>query len=125
MATKPNDALPQGSLDLLVLQTLAGGKRHGYQIARHIQATSGDVLRVEEGSLYPALHRMERRGWIAAEWGLSESNRKAKYYGLTRAGRSQLKTEVASWRATVEAIGAVIDAGAVAPFTSPQPVRGG
>ena len=82
----PQAPLPQGSLDLLVLQTLEGGKRHGYQIARHIQATSDDALRVEEGSLYPALHRMERRGWIAAEWGTSESNRRAKYYGLTPLG---------------------------------------
>ncbi|MEO0531405.1 MAG: PadR family transcriptional regulator [Planctomycetota bacterium] len=115
MAKTTDNALPQGSLDLLVLQTLEGGKRHGYQIARHIQATSDDALRVEEGSLYPALHRMERRGWIAAEWGTSESNRRAKYYGLTRSGRSQLKTEVASWRAMVEAIGKVVDAGAVTP----------
>ncbi|TWT95946.1 lineage-specific thermal regulator protein [Botrimarina colliarenosi] len=111
----PQAPLPQGSLDLLVLQTLDGGKKHGYQIARHIQLTSGDVLRVEEGSLYPALHRMERRGWIAAEWGVSDANRRAKYYGLTRTGRAQLKTEVASWRAMVEAIGAVIDAGKVTP----------
>lgn len=119
MASSNDQALQQGSLDLLVLQTLAGGKRHGYQIARHIQATSDDALRVEEGSLYPALHRMERRGWIAAEWGLSESNRKAKYYGLTRSGRSQLKTEVASWREMVEAIGKVVDAGAVTPRLTP------
>jgi len=115
MAASSDNSLPQGSLDLLVLQSLAGGKRHGYQVAKHIQSTSGDVLRVEEGSLYPALHRMERRGWIASEWGLSESNRRAKYYGLTRSGRAQLKVEVASWRAMAEAIGKVIDAGAVTP----------
>ena len=120
MAARPDPPLPQGSLDLLVLQSLEGGKRHGYQIARHIQSTSGDVLRVEEGSLYPALHRMERRGWIAAEWGLSDANRRAKYYGLTRTGRTQLKTEIAGWREMVEAIGKVIDAGKVTPRITPQ-----
>lgn len=104
-------ALPQGSLDLLVLQTLDGGQKHGYQIARHIHATSGEVLRVEEGSLYPALHRLERRGWVEAEWGLSEANRRAKYYRLTRSGRAQLKVEVALWREMAEAIGRVVDAG--------------
>lgn len=101
--------LPQGSLDLLVLQTLSGGAKHGYAVARHILAASDEFLRVEEGSLYPALHRMERRGWIAAEWGVSESNRRAKYYALTPSGRRQLKREVAEWRAMVEAIGKVLD----------------
>ncbi len=115
MAAKTDPNLPQGSLDLLILQALEGGSKHGYQIARHILAASDDVLRVEEGSLYPALHRLERRQWIAAEWGLSESNRRAKYYQLTRSGRSQLKTEVATWREMVEAIGKVIDAGPVTP----------
>lgn len=115
MPSKNENALPQGSLDLLVLQALDGGQKHGYQIARHIQLASDDALRVEEGSLYPALHRMERRGWIAAEWGLSESNRRAKYYQLTRSGRGQLKTEIASWREMVTAIGKVIEAGKVTP----------
>lgn len=101
--------LPQGSLDLLVLQTLSGGAKHGYAVARHIQAASDEFLKVEEGSLYPALHRMERRGWIAAEWGVSESNRRAKYYALTPTGRRQLKREVAEWRAMVKAIGKVLD----------------
>ncbi|MEN0110695.1 MAG: PadR family transcriptional regulator [Planctomycetota bacterium] len=116
-AARPADAgkrsdLPQGSLDLLVLQALDGGQKHGYQIARHIHSASDEALRVEEGSLYPALHRMERRGWIEAEWGVSESNRRAKYYRLTRSGRDQLQTEVDGWREMVIAIGKVIDAGA-------------
>ena len=115
MSANSPPALPSGSLDLLILQTLQRGEQHGYQIAKHIQTTSGDVLRVEEGSLYPALHRLERRGWIAAEWGLSDTNRRAKYYRLTRSGRSQLKTEVAEWRETVAAIGKVLDAGPVTP----------
>ena len=107
--TGSEGALPQGSLDLLILKTLSGGPKHGYAVARHIQQASEDFLRVEEGSLYPCLHRMERRGWIAAEWGVSESNRRAKYYQLTRAGRSQLKVEVAAWREMVTAIGKVLD----------------
>lgn len=115
MAAKSDANLPQGSLDLLVLQALDGGPKHGYQIARHILTASDDALRVEEGSLYPALHRMERRGWIAAEWGVSESNRRAKYYQLTRSGRTQLKVEVASWREMAEAIGKVIEAGKITP----------
>ncbi len=113
--TKPENTLPQGSLDLLVLQALDGGSKHGYAIARHILAASDDALRVEEGSLYPALHRMERRGWIAAEWGVSDANRRAKYYTLTRGGRSQLKAEVASWQAMTAAIGKVIDTGKSTP----------
>jgi transcriptional regulator len=112
--------LPQGSLDLLVMQTLDRGKQHGYQIARHIQTTSGDVLRVEEGSLYPALHRLERRGWVTAEWGQSEANRRAKYYRLTTAGRKQLRVEVATWRAMAEAIGKVIDVGPAHPRVLPE-----
>ncbi|QDT68276.1 lineage-specific thermal regulator protein [Planctomycetes bacterium MalM25] len=121
MAAKSDANLPQGSLDLLVLQALDGGPKHGYQIARHILSASDDALRVEEGSLYPALHRMERRGWIAAEWGVSESNRRAKYYRLTRSGRSQLKVEVASWREMAEAIGKVIEAGKITPRSLPLP----
>ena len=110
MATNSDNSLPQGSLDLLVLQSLAGGKRHGYQIAKHIQSTSGDVLRVEEGSLYPALHRMERRGWIASEWGLSESNRRAKYYALAPAGRAALTQETAQWHRIASVMGRVLAA---------------
>ncbi len=109
MAKKNENALPQGSLDLLILKTLSAGQKHGYAIARHIQLLSDEVLTIEEGSLYPALHRMEKRGWIAAEWGLSDANRKAKYYALTRKGRSQLKLEIASWQKMVEAIGKVVN----------------
>lgn len=100
--------LPQGSLDLLILKALSGGAKHGYAVARHLLTSSDDFLRVEEGSLYPALHRMERRGWIAAEWGLSESNRRAKFYTLTKTGKSQLKVEVAAWREMATAIGKVL-----------------
>src|SRR5215207_451573 len=87
----------QGTLDMLVLQTLGPGPMHGYGIARRIQLVSEDLLRIEEGSLYPALYRMEGRGWIRAEWGASENNRRAKYYRLTRAGRRRLAAEVSNW----------------------------
>ena len=100
--------LVQGTLDMLILKTLSGGAMHGYAIARRIQQASDDFLKVEEGSLYPALHRMERRGWIEANWGLSEANRKAKYYGLTASGRAQLKVAAKSWARIVEAIGGVM-----------------
>jgi PadR family transcriptional regulator, regulatory protein PadR len=100
--------LMQGTLDLLVLRTLRSGSKHGYAIARHIQETSNGFLQVEEGSLYPALHRMERRGWIEAEWGLSETKRKAKYYELTAAGREQLKVKSRSWQSLVRAIAGVL-----------------
>lgn len=86
-------ALLQGTLDFIVLKTLSWGPMHGYGIARWIQQVSDDVLRVEEGSLYPALYRMENRGWVKAEWGLSENNRRAKYYRLTAAGRRQLVSQ--------------------------------
>ncbi|HEU4630286.1 MAG TPA: PadR family transcriptional regulator [Gemmatimonadaceae bacterium] len=89
--------LLQGTLDVLILKTLSWGPRHGYAIARWIEQVTDDVLRVEEGSLYPALHRMEKRGWIAAEWGLSENNRRAKYYRLTTQGRAQLRAELSAW----------------------------
>lgn len=101
--------LVQGTLDMLVLKALEEEALHGYAIARRIQQSSNDYLRVEEGSLYPALHRMERRGWIEAEWGLSEANRKAKYYRLSPAGRVQLKTEIAKWSRLVEAIWGVLN----------------
>jgi PadR family transcriptional regulator, regulatory protein PadR len=99
----------QGTLDMLILKTLARGPMHGYAIARRIQQASADFLRIEEGSLYPALHRMERRGWIEAEWGLSETNRKAKYYCLTATGRAQLQADVRAWKRFVEAIAGVLD----------------
>ena len=90
-------ALMQGTLDMLILKTLTRGVMHGYAIVEFIQQSSDDVLRVEEGALYPALHRLELRGLLAAEWGLSDNNRRAKYYKLTAAGRKQLAEESASW----------------------------
>lgn len=100
--------LLQGTLDLLVLRTLGWGPTHGYGVARWIQEITGDVLRIEEGSLYPALHRLERRGWIDSEWGLSENNRRAKYYHLTAEGRHRLRAETSSWRTFVDAVGKVL-----------------
>lgn len=99
----------QGTLDLLVLRTLAGGPRHGYQIARAIKETSDDVLQVEEGALYPALHRIEGKGWIEASWGVSENNRRAKFYELTDAGREALEAQARSWNEYVAAVGRVMD----------------
>ena len=96
MPAEPIELL-QGTLDLLILKTLSWGSTHGYGIARWIQDVTGDVLRIEEGSLYPALHRLEKRGWLASEWGLSENNRRAKYYRLTPRGRQQLRTEASVW----------------------------
>jgi transcriptional regulator len=100
--------LLQGTLDLLVLQTLAGGARHGYQIARAIKERSEDVLQVEEGALYPALHRIEARGWIEASWGLSENNRRAKFYGLTPEGRAALEEQSRHWDEYVAAVARVM-----------------
>ena len=100
--------LLQGTLDLLILKALAVGPLHGYAIAQRIEQRSDDVLVVEEGSLYPALYRMEAKGWIAAEWGKSENNRRAKYYALTRAGRKQLQEETALWERLVRAITLVL-----------------
>jgi PadR family transcriptional regulator, regulatory protein PadR len=96
--SKPSNALLHGTLDALILKTLKGGPRHGYAIARYIEDTTGDVVLVEEGSLYPALYRLERRGWIEAEWGVSELGRRAKLYRLTAAGAAQLAAELATWR---------------------------
>ena len=96
--------LLQGTLDMLILKTLELGPRHGYSIAERIEQVSKDVLLVEEGSLYPALHRLAKRGWIQAEWGTSENNRKAKYYALTSSGRKQLQSEAHDWTRLSEAI---------------------
>jgi len=97
MVQSKNDIL-QGTLALLVLKTLArGGRMHGYAITAHIQRLSADLLRVEEGSLYPALHRMAQQGWLSAEWGLTEKNRQARFYTITKAGRRQLQIEEESW----------------------------
>ena len=100
--------LLQGTLDLLILKTLQAQPLHGYAIAQSLQQRSDDVLVVEEGSLYPALYRMEEKGWIAAEWGKSENNRRAKFYSLTRAGRKQLIEETAIWERVCRAITLVL-----------------
>jgi PadR family transcriptional regulator PadR len=101
--------LPQGTLDLLILKTLALGPQHGWAVSERIQQISSDVLRVQQGSLYPALHRLERRGWIKAKWGASENNRRAKFYELTRAGRGQLETEESAWRKLALAVGEILE----------------
>jgi PadR family transcriptional regulator, regulatory protein PadR len=101
-----SSSLLQGALDLLVLKSLARHPRmHGYGITLHIQTHSENLLRVEEGSLYPALHRMEQAGWIKAEWGVSENNRKARFYSLTSAGKKRVESEVESYMAVAEAVG--------------------
>ena len=101
--------LPQGTLDLLILKTVALGSLHGWAISERIQQISNDLLKVQQGSLYPALHRLERRGWIKAHWGASENNRRAKYYQLTRAGRKQLETEQDSWRRLTTVIAQILE----------------
>lgn len=98
----------QGTLDLLILRTLALGPMHGWGISQRIQQMSEDVLRVNQGSLYPALQRLETRGWLTASWGASENNRQAKFYDLTRAGRRQLQSETESWTRMTEAVGRVL-----------------
>jgi PadR family transcriptional regulator, regulatory protein PadR len=107
MPTPVNDLL-HGTLDALVLKTLSWGPRHGYAIARWIEETTGDALRIEEGSLYPALYRMDRRGWVQAEWGRSELGRRAKFYRLTAAGRAQLAAETARWESFARAVSRVL-----------------
>jgi PadR family transcriptional regulator PadR len=105
---KTNPDVLQGTLDLLVLKTLVRGPMHGYGIAVHIQQVSDEVLRVEEGSLYPALHRIEQTGLISSEWGVSDNNRRAKYYRLTAAGRKQLAKEEESWDRLTRAVAKVL-----------------
>ena len=100
--------LLHGTLDTLILKTLSWGPRHGYGIARWIQETTDDALQIGEGSLYPALYRMERKGWIEAEWGLSESKREVKFYRLTAAGRARLKLELAQWSQFSAAVAKVL-----------------
>ncbi len=97
-----------GTLDMLVLQTLVMGPAHGHTIAHVIEHTSEDVLQIEQGSLYPALHRLEDRGWVSSYWGPSENNRKARFYKLTAAGRKRLTVETNRWQSMVEAIGRVL-----------------
>jgi transcriptional regulator len=101
--------LPQGTLDLLILKTVALEPQHGWAIALRIQQVSSEALRVQQGSLYPALHRLERRGWIKAKWGASENNRQAKYYELTRKGRTQLEAQEDAWRRLTVAVGQILD----------------
>ncbi len=101
--------LLQGTLDLLILRTLLPGKAHGHAIAKHIQRTSEDRLQVETGSLYPALHRLEARGWVAAAWELSETGKRAKYYRLTNKGRKQLQAEQTKWETFSRAMGLVLN----------------
>ena len=100
--------LLQGTLDVLILKTLSWGPRHGYAIARWIHEVSETLLRVDEGALYPALHRLEKRGWIEAEWGLSENNRKAKYYQLTTLGRRHLRARAMTWARYSAAVSKVL-----------------
>ncbi|HEX8764416.1 MAG TPA: PadR family transcriptional regulator [Candidatus Acidoferrum sp.] len=104
----PRIDLPQGTLDLLILRTLALEPQHGWAISERIQQISSDVLRVQQGSLYPALHRLERRGWIQARWGTSENNRRAKYYELTKTGRKQLEVEKDAWDKLTAAVAQVL-----------------
>lgn len=112
---KPSVEVLRGTLDLLILKSVSWGPTHGYAVARWIEQATDDVLRIEEGSLYPALHRLENRGWISAEWGVSENNRRAKYYTLTVEGRAQLRHETVTWTRFAYAVFAALDA-------PPQPV---
>jgi PadR family transcriptional regulator, regulatory protein PadR len=111
VATKPaGPDILRGTLDLLILQALSHGRAHGYDIARRIEHSTEDVLAVGEGSLYPALHRLEARGWVAATWGISDNNRQAKYYTLTVPGRAQLRVETANWHRYSSAVTAALAA---------------
>ncbi len=112
---RPRTDVLQGTLTLLVLRTLARGRLHGYAITSHIQRVSQELLRVEEGSLYPALHRMEQEGWIRAEWGVTETNRRARFYAITALGRKQLAAEQDNWERLTAGVGHVLRfAGSVA-----------
>jgi transcriptional regulator len=102
--------LIRGTLDLLILKTLSWGPMHGLSVTRWIERVTGSRLQIEEGALYPALHRLEQRGWVSAEWGLSDNNRKAKFYQLTAEGRQQLRSEVARWDGYTEAVRLVLAA---------------
>lgn len=103
--------LPQGTLDLLILKTLSLGPQHGWAISERLHQVSRATLQIPQGSLYPALHRLERRGWIAATWGASDNNRRAKYYELTRAGRKQLDAETQAWQKLTRAVALVMEMG--------------
>jgi PadR family transcriptional regulator, regulatory protein PadR len=105
--SKPSDLI-QGTLDLLILNTISLRPEHGWAIAKRIQQVSNEVLQVSQGALYPALHRLEQQGWIRSEWGVTDAGREAKYYSLTRAGRTQLKKELEQWERLSTAVGIVI-----------------
>jgi PadR family transcriptional regulator, regulatory protein PadR len=107
--TEMNVDLPQGTLDLLILRTLVTGPEHGWAISERIHLVSSKVLQVHQGSLYPALHRLERRGWISAKWGTSDNNRRAKYYELTKKGRKQLEAEQDEWKKLAAAVAQVLE----------------
>jgi transcriptional regulator len=107
---EPTDLL-QGTLDLLILKTIAPEPMHGWAISQRIQQISQEVLKVQQGSLYPALHRLEHQGWIQAEWGASENNRRAKYYSLTKAGRKQLESETSKWSRLSAAVNLILAEG--------------
>jgi PadR family transcriptional regulator PadR len=109
MSTQDRSPLLQGTLDLLILRTLAAGRNHGQGVARAIQTASRDRILVDHGSLYPALQRLEERGWVRASWGTSENNRRARFYELTELGRRQLVRETREWRSLTEAIALVLD----------------
>ena len=106
----PEADLLQGTLDVLILKTLSWGPRHGYAIGHWLEESSEDAIRIEEGSLYPALYRMERKGWLEASWGMSELGRRAKFYSLTREGRARLRAEIAAWRRLSGAVGRILEA---------------
>ena len=110
----PATDLLQGTLDVLILQTLAAGPMHGWGVAQRIQQVSNEVLQIGQGSLYPALHRLEYKGWIKSEWGASENNRRAKFYGLTAAGRRQLEAELKTWDRLSAAVALVLETSAEA-----------
>jgi len=111
MPMQPPDLdLLRGTLDLLILRTLSWGPMHGLAVLRWIEQATGERLQIEEGALYPALHRMEQRGWLEAEWGYTDKNRRAKYYRLTRAGRAQLAAELSKWSRYTEAVGLLLAA---------------
>jgi transcriptional regulator len=109
----PSQDILRGTLDLLVLKALSWGPAHGYAVARWIEVSTGDALAVGEGTLYPALHRLEEGGWISAQWGSSENNRRAKFYALTQTGRAQLRREAANWRRYAAAVFAALEAPAL------------
>jgi transcriptional regulator len=109
MARSTRTDLLQGTLDMLILKTLALGPQHGWGISQRIQQVSQDVLQVNQGSLYPALHRLELQGWIASDWGVSDTNRQAKFYRLTRTGQKQLQTETDNWARVTEAVARIMN----------------